>query len=76
MCMYPERERANKCVCVCVCLSTTDNPANESNASVTLRRALLAGSLDSSVDRETERERRKESGVLCCEHSCGEVQRC
>lgn len=67
-----EGERDQTCACACVRLSTTDNPANEPSASVTLRGALLAGSLDSSVDRERERE----SGVLCCEHSCGEVQRC
>lgn len=50
---------------VCVCMSTTDNPTNESSASVTLRGALLAGSLDSSVDRETEREREGKR-VGCC----------
>lgn len=76
MYVHVSGEGESEQMCVCVCLSTTDNPANESSASVTLCGALLAGSLDSSVDRETERERRKESGVLCCEHSCGEVQRC
>lgn len=59
MCMHLEREKT----CVCTRLSTTDNPANESSASVTLRGALLAGSLDSSVDREREKERER-SAVL------------
>lgn len=52
------------CVCVCACLSTTDNPANESSASVTLRGALLAGSLDRSVDREREREGTRAGGCV------------
>lgn len=70
MCAHPERERASKRVCVCLCvradarLSTTDNPANESSASVTLRGALFAGSLDSSVDREREREETSVGGCV------------